>query len=143
MAARSALFRLFLASILVLNGIGSAMAAVHHAAASGVSDVTSEVHNQADPAAAGGAHGGCGEMESLLAGNDSATSGIASGAEHSSGTDCCDPGNCQGTCATSGVAALPSLIQDTASVPRQADVRTTASLRATPALPDLMRPPIA
>lgn len=143
MAARSALFRLFLVSILVFNGIASAMAAVHHAAASGMPDMASEAHQMADQAAAGDAHGGCDEAQSMLAGNHSPDSGVTSGAGHASGTDCCDPGSCQGACATTGVPALPSAMQDTVSFPGQAETRTTASWRATPALPELMRPPIS
>lgn len=143
MAARSFLFRLFLASILVLNGIGSAMAGVHHAAGAAAIGVHSET-GAGEPdaqAADDGAHAGCDEPDPMLAGHDSPNPGDSQSSGHPA--DCCGPGTCKGTCANTGVSALTSVPHDGFDTPGQASARPTISWHAAPTLPHLIRPPIA
>lgn len=145
MAVRLALFRMFLATILVLNGIASAMATVHHVAGSATTGVVAEaVTAESVAPATAGAHGDCGEPDPVFPGH-----GLSiAGGTHGPGTspeaeDCCEPGTCQGTCANTGVPALPSVTHGDLGNPGQAGARRPASWRAAPALPHLMRPPIS
>lgn len=142
MVARSVLFRLFLATILVLNGFASAMAGLHHAAGSaaiGGPSGTGPVEPAAQ-AATDGAHAGCDEPDPMGAGNELTGHGDTSSSGHP--PDCCEPGTCQGTCANTGVPALPSLLESNLGTRGQAGVRPTIPSHTAPALPHLMRPPI-
>jgi hypothetical protein len=132
--------RVLLAVILMLNGIASAMAAVQHAARPGAQAATSEMA-QVD-SAAGSVHDGCAEMDPGLAAKDAPFTGSTHGADHSPGPDCCEPGVCQGACATAGVPAIPPNVNNEFGTPGQTCPRPTASWHAGPALPHLMRPPI-
>lgn len=133
--------RMFLALVLMLNGIASAMAAVQHAAGPDVPPATSEA-TQADPAT-GHAHDGCAELDPGLAEKDAPITGSAHGSGHSPGPDCCESGACQCACVNAGLPALPSDLHDGFGTPGQTCARPTASWHAAPALPHLMRPPIS
>lgn len=132
---------MFLALVLMLNGIASAMAAVQYAAGPALPAATSEAP-LVDPAA-GGAHDACAELEPRLVENDAPITGNTHDTGHHPGADCCESGACQCACAYSGSPALPPDARNGFGDLGQMGVRPTASWHAAPALPHLMRPPIS
>jgi len=140
MALSTALPRLFLATILMLNGIASAMAGVQHAAVPGKPHGIAEETGQVDPA--GGHAHGCAEEEMGLAGTDVPATGGSNGAGHPSSPDCCESGVCQCACANTGPPALPPDGRNGFSAHGQTCTWPMASWHVAPALPHLMRPPI-
>jgi hypothetical protein len=143
MAARSALFRLFLATILMLNGIASAMAAVQHAAGPGLPPAASEAA-QVDPTG-DRIHDGCvGSASEHPAGTDvPTTAGSTHGAGDAADPGCCESGSCQCACVNAGLAALPPVARNGFGIPGQACGYPAVAGHVAPALPHLMRPPIS
>jgi hypothetical protein len=145
MTVSSTLFRLLVATILMLNGIASAMAAVQHAAGPGEPGPVAETPTMAgtiDPAG-GDAHGDCTDSGPELADDAAATTASSHGAGHHPGPDCCDPGTCQCACANAGLPALPPEAREGFAAPGRTCAPATAAMHAAPALPHLIRPPIS
>jgi hypothetical protein len=141
MAARSVLFRLFLAAILIFNGFASAMATVQHA--KGPGEPAESPHAEQMEPMAGGAHDGCGDLRPGLVENEAPMIVGSDGAGHGPGQDCCEPQNCQSSCANTCVPIMAPVIGGNFPAPGQGCSQARASWHPSPALPHVMRPPIS
>lgn len=130
MRAWSLLLRLMLAFALVLNGATPALAGSHApASAPTTAAAADDAHEQAP----------CHAMADALA-----QSPVDEGGDPAapSSPDCCGPGACQCACVHLSQAVLPVVTTPTNEATGPGHVRPADTLRAAPALPHLIRPPI-
>lgn len=141
------LLRVLLSLTLVLNGVGYAAASttmeLHglHAdseagrtASASLDDTSMPCHTEADMIQMDMAHHGHGSCPA---------SDMPPLANESGGSDCCDSGQCVCACAQHVVFALVMPAVPNAEVVHATSVRVLSLGHAQPALPHLIRPPIA
>lgn len=137
------LLRLLLSMALIFNGAGSAVASVH-AAGGGAMASLPFLEGQFLPA--GLPHCADSDMPSPSGSRDDAR-GVAPGPVPGPGDhpapDCCDVSACACTCAHACASVIPAVAQLPLSIARDRGVGIGAFGHAAPALPHLIRPPIA
>lgn len=135
MSGSAILLRVMLSVVLILNGIGSAVASVQTAHAGNVTmampvpgdagmPCDGDHHAQAEPAQADG------------------VTVLATGQPSQPGPDCCDSGACRCACMHQAQVAVAVLLPIDAVIIHARAVLPPAAGHSTPALPHLIRPPI-
>jgi hypothetical protein len=135
MSRAGILLRIVLGVSLVLNGIGGSLAATAMASGSSTSAARSGV-----PAAA---HPDCHEHASMPGHQQPSPAGEPSGEPPADHSDCCGAGLCACACAQLSSLAALELLFDPPRLEHERRSDAADSPRPSPALPHLIRPPIA
>ena len=136
MSRAAILLRIVLSVALVLNGIGGSLAAAQMA-------VGSQTISSATPVAPAVAHSGCHEHASMPHHHPSPAAETPSGKAPAGHSDCCGVGMCGCACAQLPSLAAIELLIDPPKLELERLSDALASTHAAPALPHLIRPPIA
>ena len=136
MSRAAILLRVVLSVALVLNAIGGSLAAA-------TMTVASDTASRATPAAAASTHSGCHDHASMSHHQAPPATEEPSGKAPPGHADCCGVGLCGCACAQLPSLAAIELLIDPPKLELERLSDALASTHAAPALPHLIRPPIA
>lgn len=138
MKPSSLLLRVLLSAVLILNGIGSAVAGVQMVGAEEVMPAATAA--DAGTTAAEPSQGACHEDATAIAPDGAAPPGGTGHGEH--GADCCQAGMCACHCMQQAQVAFVPPVLASRQFAHSVAVHEMSSAHETPRLPNLIRPPI-